>query len=355
MKRIGEPARLPILRALANRMTLRSEQQTERPSPARVMLARGSMEHAYRELLGSHVIITVVTATVLMVCTFGLIGPIGFITVASPVVRIARALLYAALCFPAYYGGLVLLYYFLRFRSPLELLAGVTLTLPLASFQISAVIYTIETLGRTGQPPAMSFVDVFLKIIGASMVGIYLCFYVVWQRTRHTTGARGRAAAGRSFPAAGSGASEAAAAQAQAGAGDRPAAVEARDEPAEARAVSEGGRPQPAAAGSAAAGDNLLKLLPSRLGTDLVYVKSEDHYLEVHTTVGSSLIKMRFSDAVAELGDRGMQVHRSYWVATGHVVRTARNGKRTMLRLTGDREVPVSVTHLRAVRDLLDR
>ena len=39
----------------------------------------------------------------------------------------------------------------------------------------------------------------------------------------------------------------------------------------------------------------LLRLLPESLGTDLIYIKSEDHYLEVHTTVGSSLIKMRFS------------------------------------------------------------
>ena len=94
---------------------------------------------------------------------------------------------------------------------------------------------------------------------------------------------------------------------------------------------------------------------PRGLGTDLIYIKSEDHYLEVHTTVGSSLIKMRFSDAVAELGDRGVQVHRSYWVANGHVTRSVRNGKRTLLRLTGDHKVPVSATYLPAVRAMLAR
>ena len=99
----------------------------------------------------------------------------------------------------------------------------------------------------------------------------------------------------------------------------------------------------------------LLKLLPDRLGRDLVYIKSEDHYLEVHTTIGSSLVKMRFSDAVAELGERGIQVHRSYWVATSHVTRSVRSGKRTVLRLTGDHKVPVSVTHLPAVRAILAR
>jgi DNA-binding LytR/AlgR family response regulator len=89
------------------------------------------------------------------------------------------------------------------------------------------------------------------------------------------------------------------------------------------------------------------------LGTDLVFIKSEDHYLEVHTTAGSSLIKMRFSDAISELGERGIKVHRSYWVATRHVIRSVRTGKQTVLRLTGDHRVPVSVTHLRAVRTIL--
>ena len=56
-----------------------------------------------------------------------------------------------------------------------------------------------------------------------------------------------------------------------------------------------------------------------------------------------------------ELGDRGMQVHRSYWVATSHVTRSVRSGKRTILRLTGDHKVPVSVTHRPAVRAALGR
>ena len=50
-----------------------------------------------------------------------------------------------------------------------------------------------------------------------------------------------------------------------------------------------------------------------------------------------------------------MQVHRSYWVATRHVTRSVRSGKRTLLRLTGDHKVPVSVTHMPAVRALLRR
>ena len=99
----------------------------------------------------------------------------------------------------------------------------------------------------------------------------------------------------------------------------------------------------------------ILTMLPANLGTDVIYLKSEDHYIDVRTTVGQSLVKMRFSDAVAELGDRGIQVHRSYWVATSHVQRMARSGKRTLIRLTGGHQVPVSVTYLPAVRATVGR
>ena len=93
----------------------------------------------------------------------------------------------------------------------------------------------------------------------------------------------------------------------------------------------------------------ILTLLPANLGTDVIYLKSEDHYINVRTTIGSCLVKMRFTDAVAELGDRGFQVHRSYWVATSHVQRLVRNGKRTQIRLTDGHQVPVRVTYLPTV------
>ena len=61
----------------------------------------------------------------------------------------------------------------------------------------------------------------------------------------------------------------------------------------------------------------------------------------------------RFADAVAELGDQGMQVHRSYWVARRHVVGIERRTERTVLLLTGGEVVPVSRTYLAAVREAL--
>ena len=73
--------------------------------------------------------------------------------------------------------------------------------------------------------------------------------------------------------------------------------------------------------------------------------------MEAVTTAGSTLVLMRFVDAVAELdGAGGLRVHRSYWVARRHVEGAARQDGRTTLRLTGGHEVPVSRTYMSAVR-----
>ncbi|MDE0449521.1 MAG: LytTR family DNA-binding domain-containing protein [Spirochaetaceae bacterium] len=93
-----------------------------------------------------------------------------------------------------------------------------------------------------------------------------------------------------------------------------------------------------------------LDRLPAHLGRDVVYLKVSGHYLEVVTTHGSGVILQRLMDAVRELGSRGMQIHRSYWVAHNHVRYVVRRDRRTLLHLTGDHEVPVSRTFLPEVR-----
>ena len=88
--------------------------------------------------------------------------------------------------------------------------------------------------------------------------------------------------------------------------------------------------------------------LPDDVSRDVIYLKVDDHYVEVHTTGGSCLLLMNFGSAVADLGGLGMQVHRSYWIARGHVTATVRRDGRTMLRVTGGDLVPVSRTYLQA-------
>ena len=93
----------------------------------------------------------------------------------------------------------------------------------------------------------------------------------------------------------------------------------------------------------------LFARIPASLGRDLVYIKVSGHYLEIVTTLGSAVIVQRFSDAVEELRDRGLQIHRSYWVAHAHIRRVVRRDYRTLLHLDGGYEVPVSRTFLPAV------
>ena len=116
-----------------------------------------------------------------------------------------------------------------------------------------------------------------------------------------------------------------------------------------AAAADEEAPPDEDAAGRATS--RFLDRLPPHLGRDLVCLRMADHYVEAFTTAGSTLVLMRFGDAVAELeGADGLRVHRSYWVARAHVTGTTRQNGRTILNLTGGHEAPVSRGYLSAVR-----
>ena len=109
--------------------------------------------------------------------------------------------------------------------------------------------------------------------------------------------------------------------------------------------------PSTEAVAASGAGARFLDRLPPHLGRDLVYLRMADHYVEAFTAAGSTLVLMRFADAVAELeGAGGLRVHRSYWVANDHVTGAKRSNGRIVLNLTGGHEAPVSRGYLAAVR-----
>jgi hypothetical protein len=91
-----------------------------------------------------------------------------------------------------------------------------------------------------------------------------------------------------------------------------------------------------------AAPDGLLEQLPEALGTDLVLLSSDLHYLHVHTPRGRTMLLYNLSAAEAELGERGTRVHRSHWVASHHVLGLRRRGSQLVCQLTGGLEAPVS-------------
>lgn len=93
----------------------------------------------------------------------------------------------------------------------------------------------------------------------------------------------------------------------------------------------------------AAEGVRFLQRIPAKLGRDLLAIETEDHYLRIHTKLGSDLILLRLSDALGELeGLEGAQVHRTFWVARHSVARVERDGRKASLFLANGLEVPVS-------------
>lgn len=95
----------------------------------------------------------------------------------------------------------------------------------------------------------------------------------------------------------------------------------------------------------------LLRKLPPGIGSDIIALETEDHYLRVHTVGGSALILMRMSDAVALLDPQlGAQVHRRWWVAQSAVAGLQTEGQKLSLRLIDNSMVPVGRTFTAAAR-----
>ena len=287
---------------------------------------------------------------------------------------------YACVGWPVIYAQMVVALYLFRFRKPWEIWLAVAGATMYAAWPISAMVFAVESLARPTYAAEIGLLHTYIVVAASAAGWSTMSCYVVWQRVRQGTPVVEPSDVGRGSPeisrevsgATATSCGKGATGPSPAGSNDASPAAAAQDESAAVQDEWAASRPHPS--GGTPGGEQappgalqlvperpagqrgaLLKLLPERLGTDLIYIKSEDHYLEVHTTVGSSLIKMRFSDAVAELSDRGIKVHRSYWVATRHVKRSVRSGRRTLLRLTGDHKVPVSVTHMPAVRAALRR
>lgn len=95
-----------------------------------------------------------------------------------------------------------------------------------------------------------------------------------------------------------------------------------------------------------------LERLPPHLGTDLIALEMEDHYVRAHTVLGSELILMRLRDAIAELdGIEGLQVHRSWWVARHAVEDVRRDGRNLRLVLPGALEAPVARANVAVLKE----
>ncbi|MFN3747065.1 MAG: LytTR family DNA-binding domain-containing protein [Sphingorhabdus sp.] len=109
---------------------------------------------------------------------------------------------------------------------------------------------------------------------------------------------------------------------------------------------------QPDAKRSTAAGIRFLSRLPDHLGTKLLYLQMEDHYLRATTVNGTALILIRFRDALQELDNYdGLQVHRSWWVARDAVTKLSKQGRKLELLMVDGSVIPVSAAYRKQVEE----
>ncbi|MCU0756559.1 MAG: LytTR family transcriptional regulator [Xanthomonadales bacterium] len=106
-------------------------------------------------------------------------------------------------------------------------------------------------------------------------------------------------------------------------------------------------------AATAAGGSSFLATLPPAIGDDLVAIQADLHYLHVRTTRGRAMVLASLATAEQALGDRGLRVHRSHWVALAHVRRLARTVSGTVLVLSDGSRIPVSRRRAGEVRERL--
>jgi hypothetical protein len=95
----------------------------------------------------------------------------------------------------------------------------------------------------------------------------------------------------------------------------------------------------------------LMQRLPWEKRGPLVSLSAEDHYVRVTTTNGTKLLLIRLLDAIKEVGDtRGMQIHRSHWVALDQIQKVERSGDRGKVIMKDEMSCPISRKYMPDVR-----
>ena len=84
----------------------------------------------------------------------------------------------------------------------------------------------------------------------------------------------------------------------------------------------------------------------------LISLSVQDHYVDIVTTRGREMLLLRLSDAIRETQPTpGLRVHRSHWVALDQVSSARRDGARAVLTMSDGRDIPVSRSHVAAVKE----
>ena len=276
------------------------------------------LRHVHEGMLSGAVVGTSLAAAGGVAAILGVLGPMGIETSLDPGSRVAFATLCCFLGWPPCHALSAALLHLMRHRSPLKILIAWALGVAFLALPCSAFGYAVYRLFDIPGPVDRVLPEAYLCALTLVLLSSSLVHAVAWSRSVPRPGAapgRGAAGAGRS---------------------KRPN-----------RSRQRAGAPVPA---EKSARGSLLDRIPRGLGQDIVYITVAGHYVKVVTTTGFCLVRIRFADAIAEMGETGIQLHRSYWVAFRHIVATLRRDDRMTVRVTGSVELPVSRSRTTAVR-----
>ncbi len=273
---------------------------------------------AYREALTAPIFGVGAAVAAIFALMCGLIGPYGTALVLPVLSRLPYCALAHGLHLVVAYAGFVAVLYLMRDRTELQTVAAFVLEAVIFSAPCAAITYAVYSLyADLHSQPVRDFRPLiggaYLATVPSLILAQALLYHVI--RLRQGSVAAPRQPVARAPAALGDGAEV------------RPPA-----EP-----------------------DAFHQRLPEEVGRDVVYLKAAGHYVNVVTTTGTAIVLLRFRDAMAELGDRGMQVHRGRWVAHAHVAAVERRADGHMaLRLTSGEVVPVSRPFRAAARQRYD-
>ena len=112
---------------------------------------------------------------------------------------------------------------------------------------------------------------------------------------------------------------------------------------------NDGGRGEPVAVEKDEAGqyaeevrNDFLSGIPESLGTNVLAISSDLHYLHIYTDLGHCMILGSLQSAADAMGEDGMRVHRAHWVARRAIVRIVKDGQQWYCLLTNDLRIPIS-------------
>ena len=277
---------------------------------------------AYREALTPYIFKRVLILIALYLGAYTVICPLGVDNL-TWTQRTAYLGLCSALCAPLCYAEYVVTLYVTRFWSPPNITLAVFATTFIATPTATAVAYGVDTLLF---PPVLVPADlptVYLFLTISVLICGAVVHYLVSQRFRdEPTGDAWTETLSET------------------------ASPEAADDRVASRVPTLRDAPEPRS--------RFLRRMPAEAGQDIIYLKMSDHYVEVVTATGHCTLLMRFADAVHELANEGIRVHRSYWVSLRHVNGWTKRNQRMFLRLTGGHMVPVSRTYLGQTRTAVD-